>query len=702
MSIRLKYTIIYLFCLAALILGLFFSLPLLPLIALIALLLLAAFTLNQIELLALPGWNILWSFVILSGIIFLTHSIIYFFYKSTQITILLSVLPPTALALYVLKDKKINLVKLHQLKAKIKKIFCQNITQISKTDWLFLAILVLQLILYLKTRQKATFDALGSPWPLFGPRFFVLYAINTTAIVWYAFKSKSELLWLIAAVFQFLLSFNIITAVYPLGWGYDPFLHRATEIYIHQFGAALPKTPFYIGQFAIVNTIAHLTGWAIKTIDIYLVPILAGILLPLSAYFGLRHGLRLKKNALRLATLAILLYPLSSFVATTPHNLANLFTLVSIFLSLLLLQGNKYWPLPSIFSALAMATHPLTGIFSVVMLLALMAHNHANKISGKIFIIFLFTASSVMVPFFFWIYSLVGGMEIQFSLNSQAFFNLFSEPYYFINRPAHFIYDLVYAYRFFLPGILISLALLVFLKKQYRHAKIMYFPLVSLSIMINILIINSMIKFVNLNAFEQSHYAERLLHSTLFFILPLSSLGLVRLVEYTKKISNSLLLLILSVLILALTASFYLTYPQKNPIAHFPGYNITKADYSAAKLIKNLNREQNYVVLSNIMTAAAAIETYGFETYFNSTQGPLFYYAIPSGGPLAELYSNMLYHEQKRQYMYQAMDLTQAKKAYFVVNSYWHKSMEIIQGAKQTADKYWSIDDKIWIFEYKR
>ena len=111
----------------------------------------------------------------------------------------------------------------------------------------------------------------------------------------------------------------------------------------------------------------------------------------------------------------------------------------------------------------------------------------------------------------------------------------------------------------------------------------------------------------------------------------------------------------------------------------------------------------DYIVLSNQLTSAAALTEYSFAKYFNTEKGELFYYAIPTGGPLYQEYGHMLYEGQKRTYMETAMDLVGVQTAYFVVSEYWANADDIIEGAKQTADSWHVIDDgKIWIFVYKR
>ena len=134
---------------------------------------------------------------------------------------------------------------------------------------------------------------------------------------------------------------------------------------------------------------------------------------------------------------------------------------------------------------------------------------------------------------------------------------------------------------------------------------------------------------------------------------------------------------------------------------HFPGLNITTADFDAVKNIHEKHNEYNYIVISNQLVSAAALTEYSFAKYFDTSAGPLFYYAIPTGGKLYETYTKMIYQGQKREYMEEAMRLTGVKKSYFVLNSYWDNFPKIFENVKKNADSYYSLtNDKIWIFEY--
>jgi len=212
--------------------------------------------------------------------------------------------------------------------------------------------------------------------------------------------------------------------------------------------------------------------------------------------------------------------------------------------------------------------------------------------------------------------------------------------------------------------------------------------------------LSSFLNITALSEIEQIQYSERLIHFSLFFIIPFTIIGFSSLFKYLNKKHIFLIYLTIIFAGIIIGGSFYLLYPQRNPIVHFPGYNVTATDYEVADYLYEQAGE--YVVLSNILTAAASIEKYGYIKYYPTDEGLSFYFSIPSGSRLAELYYKMLYDGQKREFMQKAMDFAGVDMAYFLIHTYWHNSSGIIEGAKQSADGWEEINSQIWIFKYSR
>ena len=93
-----------------------------------------------------------------------------------------------------------------------------------------------------------------------------------------------------------------------------------------------------------------------------LVIILFSAFLPFIIYQSFKN-LSKNRNILFAVPLIFLIFPFSSFIVTTPQNLANLFILIIIFLAFPYINGEKKYLLPLIILILAtLAIHPLAGI----------------------------------------------------------------------------------------------------------------------------------------------------------------------------------------------------------------------------------------------------------------------------------------------------------------------------------------------------
>ncbi|MBU1895889.1 hypothetical protein KJ641_03400 [Patescibacteria group bacterium] len=548
---------------------------------------------------------------------------------------------------------------------------------------------------------KTTTEALASPWLLFGNNFFIIYILTLVLLFIFQYQTKKNPLAFVFLIIHYFITFGVVAIIYKLGYGYDPFLHRAAESHILEFGAILPKTPFYLGQYITVvltNLISHLP---LKLIDIWLVPILSAITLPFSAYFGSKYGLKLKDNWARITALLTLLYPLNTMYVTTPHNLANLLLLNLILISPAIYQNRSLIVPSTILGIFAFIAQPLSGFFALWLLAGIVILDVAKKKSTAL--IYIYTIAGIMaIPFLFLIYWSLNKISIPtlstISNNINNFPDLFLlAPYYFINQQVSWILDFVYLSRIFIPILIVAVSIFAFYKLKENKFKI-YF-LLPIIILVNIFFIITWLIHPDLDPKEQLQYAERLRHILIFFIIPFSSFGIIYLLKKIRK--KTILIFSFIFISLILTATWYLTYPQRNPKVHFPGLNVTQADFDASKLIHDENTDSNYIVLSTILTSAASIEQFGFTTYFDTNLGQFFYYSIPSGSPLYQAYLKMLYEEQSQETMQEVMDLTKTDKAYFVINSYWHDFANIVEGAKKTADSWQEVDGgNIWVFRY--
>lgn len=557
---------------------------------------------------------------------------------------------------------------------------------------------------------RQTTEVMVSPWHAVSPWFFLLYAITAGFTIIAARTARTSIERTALLTFYLFTTFSIAAIIYPLGYGFDAFVHRATEAWIQAKGFILPKQPYYIGQYSFITFLSHITSLPIKWVDIFLVPLLAARSLPIIVEYVLHRTHAVSKQYGVLLTLIIPFLFYFSFNLTTPHNLVLLFTILSILLTYAALHAKTTWTLPFLISLAALVTHPLLGapLFIFVTISFLTAKISWNKkyLASSITI---FIIISFLLPVLFLLQQYLGGHALPTLVNPLAkipdFLALIARPYWYAER-SPLVFELLYLWQWLITPAYILLAIFGFIKHKAETNIHLLFIAMTAGLIIDAWILRSVIVFPNVIIYEQGDYPLRLLKSSLLFLLPFAMYGAYMLYALAidkikkKQLVNIVLIILMSIL---LTLSLYFAYPQKNPKVRFPGFNVSQSDINAVHWIHDRHADYEYIVLANQLVSAAALTEYSFAQNFNSTLGELFYYSVPTGGPLYQYYGKMIYEGQKREYMEEAMGIAGVDTVYFVVNKYWHNSEKIIEGAKITANEWQSIDDgNVWVFVYKK
>ena len=610
------------------------------------------------------------------------QSIVYFFYQIHTGTILA-----------ILSIISIKTVLIHKKGATLPSL--QNILRNISLSPLSLVILLLQALLLWTIFSRSTTGVLQTPWLIFGKNFFITYGIVTFLIFVFIWKTKKKYTGVLLTIVHFFITYNIITLIYPLGFGYDPFLHRATEQHILHHGFASPKTPFYLGQYSLIIMFAKITHLSVHVIDIWLVPLLSSILLPVTTYISMRHGFNLSSRWANIGTLLMLVSPLTTMVVTTPQNLANLFLLLTILTTTLCKTYHRTYTPAALLAITSGMIHPISGVFACLFVLSvyIIQKNIRYK---KYTLLLLFVISAISVPTLFFTYFVLQHIPIP-SLGTifeqiSSFTALFDRPYYFKKDiPSSYILEFIYGYQKIIPALLICFS--IYSVKKYRsmtHYVYLFFPL---AIVVNMFFMSTWLIFPNLYHFEQGHYAQRLAHISLYFLIPFFIVGTLLLLKKYKKTKKTPYSVFL-ILAICITTSWYLTYPQKNAKMAYPGFNVTNADSHATAFIDTQEGSNtSYIVLSSNITAASAIHQYGFKTYHHKNNTPYFYYAIPSGGDLAITFRKLLYEGQKKSDITDILTKTGVKRVYVTLNSYWYNSVSINTGLRAIADGVKIIDN---------
>jgi hypothetical protein len=649
-----------------------------------------------------------WSAIILSLIIFFSAAI-YYIYALNLIGILISLI--LAITAFIVL-RKIRLLptekKQNQIKKELKKPLANKWGVLTIASYfLFLGAAFLELLSAISSLS------LISPWEAVNKEFFLFYTLSLILlfiIISRQFVNKKQSLILFSI--HLFLSFSIAAIVYKIGYGFDPFIHQATMEMIAKNGFITPKTPYYLGQYGLLITIHKLTGISLYFLNKFLVPIVAALIIP-----GLTFDLikkNLEKDIYQTASswFSILLaasFSFSLFIVTTPQNLSYLFLFMAVFAGL----SDKSPFRTIIFSLAAAAIHPISGIPALIWSLWLIFKKYQNKLKGewqKIISASILTAGSLIIPFALFITSGAKQSNIKLSLlNITApIKEIFSLKYagsenWLLNA----IYLLYYQYKFIILALIATGVFLFFKNKLILKGKAEknYAWRGLLSIILSLLaafILSSQINFQELIAYEQDSFARRILTIILIFSSPFLISAIYWLVAKIKSFQSSAIKIIWSALaIFFISSSLYLAYPRFDKYFNSRGYSTGELDIEAVNLINEL-AEDKYIVLANQQISAAALKTFGFDNYYSSHQGPLYFYPIPTGGILYQYYLDMVYKNPDKITMQKAMALTGTKEAYLVINKYWHDSGKIIKAAKLSANSWQELgNNDIFIFKYK-
>ena len=635
-------------------------------------------------------WGIL---VLIAGLSIMTTAV-YYLYAITTVTIFI----PLALSLLVFFKKS---PKPEQKGEELKES-----TFRVKPLLLLVLSLMIEGFLFKTLILNGTTDLLVSPWQTLEAWFFIVYALATIMVIYTSSQTHSALARYSLISLHLFLGFSIAAIIYIYGFGFDGFIHRATEMWIKERGFILPKTPYYIGQYSFIVFLSHLSAVPIFFLDIFYLPLSAALTLPVVFATVVKKNFQIPEQvAVHMVWLIPFLY-LLSLNLTTPHNIVLLFMVILM----LCIFGYLHTHFP-VFVIITIAfaaalTHPLLGIPLVLFTIAAIGIKQSRKKTGGIWLILCIAGITLTPILLFGLNNLFQGHGFATMQNplehTGAFIELLKRPYWYAKNST-LLLEVVYAWQWTIPVMAMVVGLVGFRMWGKKTTASSLFLGGWISFILAAWLLRTTITFPGVSVAEQGNYPYRLLATSILFLLPSMIGGVVTIWQKIEPKKSWLKFGALACVGLALMFSLYFSYPQRNQKARFPGFNVTKTDFQTVQTIHNDNPRYDYVVLSNILTGAAALTEYGFVQYFPTNQGELFYYSVPSGGPLAHLYGRMLYEGQKQEYMLQAMDLVNVNKAYFVINSYWANFDTITEGAKKTADSWQSIDGgKAMVFTYHR
>jgi len=570
-----------------------------------------------------------------------------------------------------------------------------------KRSFLPIAVFVLDLLLFIVLFKKANVGIIRSPWELVGYKFWLVFLISNillTASLIYKKSYKN----IILISWHFLLLSTIAIILYPLGYGYDSFIHHAALKNIATTGTIEPRLFLYIGQYGLSFFAHNIFQVSLATANKLLLPVLFSLLWPSTLFYGLKYGFSWSYKSSYLATLWSLAIGFAFAVMTTPQSFTYLLAAIFIFLLPEINKKRITLLFALTISVMTITIHPLVGVPLLSFTTLLFVWRRPDN--------FLWTKIIKPLSYFFSCLSLPALFAVYQNLSGVAWSDIFHfklwplMPLPNINWHSSYSFPLDMLYNLeenklwiYILIILVGLFIII------RENKWLFFK--KLSIFITILIINYLLTaiFLSFNLqidYQKNDYINRISYLIILFLLPIFITSIYFIFNKVTKsyLSNKIFLGLITVILVGVGT--YFSYPVYDKHGNSKSFNVTATDIKTVKIIEENANGQDYVVLANQMVGVAAIETYGFAHYYNNN----FYYSMPLGNAnIYENYLQMIEKDASRNEAIIAMDKADVDKLYFVVNNYWHSAKLAISQAENNADSKILIDDGVnTVFVYNR
>jgi hypothetical protein len=571
-----------------------------------------------------------------------------------------------------------------------------------------LSLLALVLISYAALRS-GTSESIRTPWPLMPSWTLPLIGLQWIFALATAWKLKNKLVSAIQVGAAIASTSFITPLLYKIGYGFDGFLHIAGERVLLETGTLLPKPAYYMGQYVLTTWISKIFEFDVSVVDPWLVPIMAAILIPAAMMLVIKG----KEQTSWLP--ALILMPFAAFVATTPHGFATVLAVTALILCMprvpseaLAKDGYSLLALPfALWSAL---THPLVGL--PILLVTLMAIVHSWKIGRAqrgamnraptvLMWIFAFMAG-ISVPFVFGLATWIGSSAgVSFDLANlfrlESWQSITSSWIPWVgNRYAIWPEASVWIEKL-LPWITIVFAILAVVRSKKEKTSNAPWIIAAASTAFAAIILSTAGDFDFLIDYERGNYADRLWMVAWLMLLPLAIPELGKRLEKAKNASGASLIGLFAAIGILAAGMTYAALPRHDAATASRGWSVGRADIEAVRLIDEDSEGRDYTVLANQSVSAAAVRTYGFKRYNKD----VFFYPIPTGGKLYDIFLHASYEDPSVETMVFAGQLGGSDLVYLVVNDYWWDADELIQKARVTANRAFEIQEgKAYVFRY--
>jgi len=540
--------------------------------------------------------------------------------------------------------------------------------------------------------NTAVFDSIRTPWPLLPAGTLLAIALTWCSAIFCAWLVKRPGPVAILSGVALFTTTAMVPFIYRLGFGFDGFLHVASEKIILASGTLSPKPLYYMGQYAFTTWFARLADLPIDQVDRWLVPLSLALLVPLALYLGRRH------TDSTLLPAALMLLPLAPFVATTPQAFSYVLGLAALLLARACHDRSVSPAAPLLLVLWSAAVHPLAGvplalIVAALVLLPCTRDNIARHIRfAAAWACGILAACSV--PLMFLILSLKGRAEINWGwsalLSWTPWNDLLAAFLPWIGN--HFALWPSWASLFdhALPCLLLAAAVgsALMLKDGARRQTVLLAAAACL-LFVAWTVLKSAGEFAFLIEYERGNYADRLYTMALLLLVVAALPAVSRLLERVRRGPPLLGAAFLALLLAGAAALSYNALPRNDALVTGHGWSVGQADIEAVRAIDRDAASAPYTVLADQSVSAAAVMQFGFKRY----AGDVFFYPIPTGGPLYDLFLRMTYNEPSRDTAAEAGKLGSSKIVYVVLNDYWWNYAYTSETLSAMADNEWTFGE---------
>jgi len=525
------------------------------------------------------------------------------------------------------------------------------------------------------------------------------------------------------AVFMFPLTFFLLPILFPIGTDYDPFVHRAAEQTIIERGFIQPRTILYSGEYGLVAALSAVTSIPVKTVNIWLLPLLAIVILPnmLRMTFG--------NQSLQL----FFLLPFSILATTVPQGLGIFFLFILVclhwqfsrnmkdetwnkksFIFNFQVSHSAFFALSALLALASFLTHPFPGIAAFIFLcwnlihfisqraLTDIANNELTAFGKPVvrsLVVMLYgialLASSIAIPAALIINNT---FDSQFAINTiilnpnaiPIVRSLFAPAWIRSTDLISFVHFFRknYYLLFFLCIIIEIVYEMAQSRKQKEHQSHdrfttqLPYTFSFLSVFASALIALFYLQ-PNVTSGEHVQLFTRLFAISLVFLWPIFFNVVSRIIDRVtnstgpqRALRSALYALCIAVLIVS---NIYLQFPHSDRFVNFKGYLTSQDDLETAQNIE-ASATRPYLVLANQSVSAAALDQFGFSRYVNYRQQTTddrrrtqYFYSIPISSRAQTYYLQMTTNPSQDliDTIFQTYEINEF---YLVLNDYWKLS----------------------------